>query len=88
MSDETLARPPRPSQLPRVSETVTARRWNSFVCPGCRCVFRVPRDHDGKGVVCPACRIMLRLPGPDDELPPLMSQPAAGMAEQAEVEEY
>ncbi|MEK7953223.1 hypothetical protein [Luteolibacter soli] len=71
-----------------MSDTVTtARRWNSFVCPGCRCVFRVPQDHDGTGVVCPACRIMLRLPGPDDELPPLMSQPVAE-AGPVEVEEY
>ncbi|MCW1922713.1 hypothetical protein OKA05_09125 [Luteolibacter arcticus] len=61
-----------------MSDTVTtARRWNSFVCPGCRCVFRVPQDHDGTGVVCPACRVMLRLPGPDDELPPLISASAA-----------
>jgi hypothetical protein len=52
-----------------VAETATPnRRWNSFVCPSCRFIFRVPRDHDGKGVVCPACRIMLRLPG-DDALP-------------------
>jgi hypothetical protein len=71
-----------------VSDTVTtARRWNSFVCPGCRCVFRVPQDHDGTGVVCPACRIMLRLPGPDDELPPLIS-PATAEAEAIEIEEY
>jgi hypothetical protein len=86
--DETLAPLPRTSQLFRVSDTVTARRWNSFVCPGCRCVFRVPRDHDGQGVVCPACRIMLRLPGLDDELPPLMAQPAAGVAGPVEAEEY
>jgi hypothetical protein len=71
-----------------VSDTVTtARRWNSFVCPGCRCVFRVPQDHDGAGVVCPACRIMLRLPGPDDELPPLVA-PQAGVAEPVEIEEF
>jgi hypothetical protein len=57
-----------------VSDTLNpARRWNSFVCPGCRFVFRVPRDHDGKGVVCPACRIMLRLPGAEDAPPPLLS---------------
>lgn len=88
MSDEVLAPPPRNPQLPRVSETVTtARRWNSFVCPGCRCVFRVPQDHDGTGVVCPACRIMLRLPGPDDELPPLISSQAS-VAEPVEHEEY
>lgn len=59
-------------------ETLTsARRWNSFVCPGCRFVFRVPQDHDGRGVVCPACRVMLRLPGPDDELVPLVIPPSA-----------
>lgn len=87
-SDEVLARPPDNPQLPVVSDTVTtARRWNSFVCPGCRCVFRVPRDHDGTGVVCPACRIMLRLPGPDDQLPPLVT-PSSELAEPVEVEDY
>jgi len=29
-------------------------------------VFRVPRDHDGKGVVCPSCRRMLRLTSEQD----------------------
>jgi len=68
-----------------VPETLTpARRWNSFVCPGCRFVFRVPRDHDGKGVVCPACRIMLRLPGADDETPPLLTPAAGGESEELE----
>ena len=31
---------------------------------------------------------MLRLPGPEDELPPLMAQPAVGVAEPVEAEEY
>jgi hypothetical protein len=72
--------------LCRVPETLNpARRWNSFVCPGCRFVFRVSQDHDGKGVVCPACRIMLRLPAPDDETPPLLTPPSGG--ESGELEE-
>jgi hypothetical protein len=86
-SHEVLARLPRSSQLFPVSETVTTtRRWNSFVCPECRCVFRVPQDHDGTGVVCPSCRTMLRLPGPDDELPPLVT-PGTAVAEPIEEEE-
>jgi hypothetical protein len=69
----------------RVPETLNpARRWNSFVCPGCRFVFRVPQDHDGKGVVCPACRIMLRLPGADDFVPPLLSAARAENADELE----
>jgi hypothetical protein len=85
--DEVLAGVPHTSQPCGVSDTVTtSRRWNSFVCPGCRCVFRVPQAHDGTGVVCPACRMMLRLPGPDDELPPLVN-PATAVAEPVEVEE-
>jgi hypothetical protein len=64
-----------------------AKRWNSFVCPGCRFVFRVSQDHDGKGVVCPACRIMLRLPGAEDETPPLLAPAlAAGARELEEIE--
>jgi hypothetical protein len=70
-----------------VPETLTnARRWNSFVCPGCRFVFRVPQDHDGRGVVCPACRVMLRLPGPDDELVPLVIPPSAAPEPVEEIE--
>lgn len=64
----------------------TARRWNSFVCPGCRFVFRVPQDHDGRGVVCPACRVMLRLPGPGDELVPLVIPPSAAPEPVPEIE--
>jgi len=47
-------------------------------------VFRVPQDHDGKGVVCPACRVMLRLPGPDDVLMPLVIPPRAAEPEVVE----
>jgi hypothetical protein len=50
----------------------SARRWRALVCPDCRFVFRVPKNHDGKGVVCPSCRRLLRIPGPDDESPPLL----------------
>jgi len=68
-----------------VPETLNpARRWNSFVCPGCRFVFRVSQDHDGKGVVCPACRIMLRLPAPEDETPPLLTPMSGGESEELE----
>ncbi len=47
-------------------------------------MFRVPQDHDGRGVVCPACRVMLRLPGPDDELTPLVIPPRAAEPEVVE----
>jgi len=57
------------------SETNTekARRWSAFVCPDCRFVFRVPRDHDGVGIICPSCRRMLRIPGEGDAAPPLIA---------------
>ena len=42
------------------------------MCPGCRFVFRVPQEHDGKGVVCPGCKVMLRLPGPQEDPGPLI----------------
>ncbi|MEX1115210.1 MAG: hypothetical protein WEB53_08165 [Akkermansiaceae bacterium] len=58
-----------------MSETIDSdRRWSGFVCPDCRFVFRVPRDHDGKGVVCPSCRRILRIPAAGDTPPPLISQ--------------
>ena len=43
------------------------------MCPDCRFVFRVPRDHDGQGVVCPSCRRMLRIPTAGDRPPPLVA---------------
>jgi hypothetical protein len=50
----------------------SARRWSGYVCPACRFVFRVPRDHDGRGIVCPSCRRMLKIPTAADVPPPLM----------------
>lgn len=68
-----LQRSGRAGQCLAVPETIeSARRWSGYVCPDCRFVFRVPRDHDGKGVVCPACRRMLRIPVAGQELPPLV----------------
>jgi len=61
-------------QPDRVSEvTESARRWSGYVCPDCRFVFRVPRDHDGVGIVCPSCRRLLKIPGSDDSPPPLLA---------------
>ena len=51
----------------------SSRRWSGYVCPDCRFVFRVPRDHDGQGVVCPSCRRMLKIPTPGDRPPPLVA---------------
>lgn len=60
-------------QCVAVSETMeSTRRWSGYVCPDCRFVFRVPRDHDGKGIVCPSCRRMLKIPTSDDTPPPLI----------------
>ncbi|WP_411827440.1 hypothetical protein [Luteolibacter sp. AS25] len=50
------------------------RRWSGFVCPECRFIFRIPRDHDGSGVVCPSCRRVLRIPGEGDETAPLTAR--------------
>ena len=55
----------------------SARRWSGYVCPDCRLVFRVPRDHDGQGVVCQNCRRLLRLPAAGDPTPPLVAEPVA-----------
>jgi hypothetical protein len=60
----------------------SARRWSGFVCPDCRFVFRVPRDHDGHGVVCPSCRRMLRVPAAGDRPPPLVVPSASPPAEE------
>lgn len=51
----------------------STRRWSGYVCPDCRFVFRVPRDHDGQGIVCPSCRRMLRIPTASDTPPPLLA---------------
>lgn len=64
----------RSGQARGVQETMeSARRWSGYVCPDCRFVFRIPRDHDGKGVVCPSCRRMLKIPTPEDRPPPLLT---------------
>lgn len=55
-----------------VENQESIRRWSGYVCPDCRFVFRVARDHDGKGVVCPSCHRLLKIPGPDDVVPPLL----------------
>ncbi len=49
----------------------SARRWTGYVCPHCRFVFRVPRDHDGQGAVCPSCSRILKIPTAADISPPL-----------------
>ena len=59
-----------------MSEThESARRWSGYVCPDCRLVFRVPRDHDGSGLVCQGCRRLLRLPTAGEPTPPLLAEP-------------
>jgi hypothetical protein len=66
----------------------SARRWSGYVCPDCRFVFRVPRDHDGKGIVCPSCRRLMRIPAAGDT-PPLLLAPVrrAGSEELAAPDE-
>lgn len=59
------------SDVPDTLES--ARRWSGYVCPDCRFVFRVPRDHDGKGIVCPSCRRLLKIPTSADATPPLLA---------------
>ncbi len=73
MSISRLQGMPVIPQALAVSETMeSARRWSGFVCPDCRFVFRVPRDHDGKGIVCPSCRRILKIPAPGDTPPALL----------------
>jgi hypothetical protein len=59
------------SAVPETMES--SRRWSGFVCPDCRFVFRVPRDHDGQGIVCPSCRRMLRIPRVGEQTPLLVA---------------
>ncbi len=44
------------------------RTWRGLICPVCRLVFRVPKDHEGHGVICPACSHLLNLPEAKVEL--------------------
>jgi hypothetical protein len=38
------------------------RRWNAYVCPACRLIFKFPDDTDEQGVGCPACHQVLLIP--------------------------
>jgi hypothetical protein len=72
--EQGLQRGRRRAQARDVSELMEiTRRWCGYVCPDCRFVFRVPSDHDGRGVVCPSCRRMLKIPTAADVTPPLMA---------------
>lgn len=63
----------------------SGRRWGGFVCPDCRFVFRVPREHDGRGLVCPSCRRLLRIPAAGEPTPALIEErPEAPQADEAE----
>lgn len=67
--------------------TEITRRWSGYICPDCRFVFRVPKDHDGRGLVCPSCRRLLKLPVPGEELPPLVipqAEPAEPLIQSAQ----
>jgi hypothetical protein len=78
---------PETDQNPGVPDTMeSSRRWSGFVCPDCRFVFRVPRDHDGRAIVCPSCRRMLRIPGASDT-PPLLVLSLRSVAAEAAAEE-
>ena len=55
-----------------VPETIeNIRRWASYVCPGCRFVFRVPKGAGGQGILCPGCRRTLKIPTATDAVPEL-----------------
>jgi len=58
--------------MPETSEFT--RRWSGYICPDCRFVFRVPKNHDGVGLVCPSCRRLLKLPVAGEALPQLVLQ--------------
>lgn len=76
------------AQASRVSsteqESSVPKRWSAFVCPDCRFIFRLPSNHDGKGIVCPSCRRMLRIPGEGNETTPLVIPHKAVDSEQNE----
>ncbi len=38
------------------------RRWNAYVCPACRLVFKFPDGTDEQGACCPACHQVLQIP--------------------------
>jgi hypothetical protein len=70
----SVSRPGHLRNVPANEEQTTApRRWSAFVCPDCRFVFRIPKDHDGEGIVCPSCRRLLKIPGEGEDSAPLMA---------------
>lgn len=71
-----------PGSVWSVPETMEKpRRWNGYVCPDCRFVFRVPGNYSGRGVVCPSCKRLLRVPTPADTTLPLMNTPQKSAAD-------
>jgi len=51
--------------VPAATKTKKKRKWVGLVCPVCRFVFRIPKEHDGAGVICPACHYLLNIPKGD-----------------------
>lgn len=45
-----------------VTEMMQSRRWNAYVCPACRLVFKFPNDTEERGAYCPACHQVLQIP--------------------------
>ena len=63
------------------------RKWMGLVCPVCRFVFRVPKEHDGNGVICPACNHLLNLPESGAEGNPMASGPGTKTLAAAAIKE-
>jgi hypothetical protein len=58
------------------------RRWNAYVCPACRLVFKFPEGAKDRGARCPACQQVLQIPDqhssaiePIPEHPPSSKEP-------------
>lgn len=45
-----------------VPEMKPTQRWNAYVCPACRLVFKFPSNIANQGVVCPGCQQILQIP--------------------------
>jgi hypothetical protein len=39
-----------------------SQRWNAYVCPTCRLIFKFPSDCRDPGAVCPGCQQILQIP--------------------------
>lgn len=64
-----------------VTEMTENRRWNAYVCPACRLVFKLPDGNEERGACCPACQQVLQIPDRHSSsiLPiPNVSPPAKG----------